>query len=369
MVILSPLSRFFPGFSMSNNNYKCDLSQKKKFSVSKTVISTIPWLIVSGLLWAGVFVKPTVTIEKVEKPAIEPRDNIYGVDVVDSENIWLVGSYGKILRSNDSGSTWRVQKTNVVNHFQDVSAWDNNKAVLVGNSGVVFITEDSGENWREVIVPKNDVANKLLRVHTYINGEAWSVGEFGTILRTRDYGHSWEKMREDEDVILNDIIKVNDSKTIAVGEFGTILISDNDGASWDLVELDFDIESSLMAIEFKDQFNGVAVGLDGLIIITEDGGTTWKRGITSGEKTSEHLMDIIWDESRDVWFSVGNKGAWVEIDSSLENLKSGIFDKMDLSWHTEINQVDGEYVAVGANVGKFSPKYNKFVELSDKLVW
>ena len=88
---------------MSNNNYKYDLSKKNKFSLSKTVISTIPWLIVSGLLWAGVFVKPTVTIEKVETPAIEPRDNIYGVDVVDSENIWLVGSYGKILRSNDSG--------------------------------------------------------------------------------------------------------------------------------------------------------------------------------------------------------------------------------------------------------------------------
>lgn len=363
------LADFFLVHSMSNNNYKCDLPQKNKFSISKTIISIIPWMIVSGLLWAGVFVKPTVTIEKVETPAIEPRDNIYGVDVVDSENIWLVGSYGKILRSNDSGSTWRLQKTKETNHFQDVSAWNNNKAVSVGNTGVVLITEDSGETWKEIIVPKNEVANKLLRVHTYINGEAWSVGEFGAILKTNDYGRSWGKMREDEDVILNDIIKINDSKVIAVGEFGTILISDNDGDSWSLVELDFDIESSLMAIEFKDQFNGLAVGLDGLIIKTEDGGITWQRVETSGGKVSEHLMDIIWDEDRNVWFSVGNKGVWVEIDNSLENLKSGIFDKMDLSWHTEINLVDGEYVAVGANVGKFSPKYNKFVELSDKLVW
>lgn len=353
---------------MSNNNYKCDLSQKNKFSVSKAVISTIPWLLVSGLLWAGIFVKPTVTIEEVEKPAIEPRDNIYGVDLIDGKNIWMAGSYGKILRSFDSGTTWRIQESNSTNHLQDISAWDNNKAVSIGNSGVVLITNDSGGNWIEIDVPKNDIANKLLRVHTYVNGEAWSVGEFGTILKTNNYGRTWKKMRENEDVILNDIIKVSDSRVIAVGEFGTILKSDNAGASWDLIESEFDIESSLMAIEFKDKLNGVAVGLDGLIIKTVDGGTTWQKGTNGRESVSEHLMDLIWDENRNVWFSVGNKGAWVEIDSNLENLKNGVFDKMDLSWHTEINQVDGEYVVVGANVGIFSPENNKFVELSDKLV-
>ena len=353
---------------MSNNNYKCDLSHKNKFSVSKTVISTIPWVIVSGLLWAGIFVKPTVTIEEVEKPAIEPRDNIYGVDVVDEISFWLVGSYGKILRSNDRGSTWYMQESNTEKHFQDISSWDSKRAVLVGNSGVVFITEDAGENWREIDVPKNEIANKLLRVHTYSNGEGWSVGEFGTILRTSNYGRSWEQARDNEDVILNDIIKFGNDQVIAVGEFGTILRSDDDGLSWNSVELNFEIESSLMAIEFKDDLNGIAVGLDGLIIHTDDGGVTWSKANPLGHHISEHLMDVVWDENRNVWFSVGNKGVWVQIDENIENIKAGVFDKMDLSWHTEIKIVNQEYLSVGANVGLFSPKYNKFVELSDKLV-
>lgn len=362
------LAGFSPGFSMLNSNYECELSQKSKFSVSKAVVSTIPWLIVSGLLWAGIFVKPVVTIKEVEKPAIEPRDNIYGVDVVDKKTIWLAGSYGKVLLSNDGGSSWKIQDTNIVNHIQDISSWDNERAISVGNSGVVIRTEDSGKTWKEVDVPKNDIANKLLRVHTYSDGEAWAVGEFGTILKTSNYGLTWEKMRENEDVILNDLIKVGSEKIIVVGEFGTILSSEDGGLTWGSVELSFDIESSLMAIEFSDELHGMAVGLDGLIIKTENGGATWEKVLGQGKKITEHLMDVIWDQNKEIWFSVGNKGVWVEVNKNHDSLKSGVFDKMDLSWHTEINFINGEYLAVGANVGVYNPEDNNFIELSHKLV-
>ncbi len=319
---------------------------QKAFSV---FLSLMPWAIVAALLWAGIFVKPHTVVEVVIPPAIEQRDNIFGISVVSKEQMWLAGNYGKILRSDDGGRSWSRQKTTTQKHLQDISAWDGQHAVAVGNGGVVLVTENGGRIWTEVSAPKSEIANKLIRVHTYVNGEAWAVGELGMIIHSKDFGQSWARMREEEDVIINDLIKLDDNNIFVVGEYGRLFHSRDGGKTWQ--DSYTESPSSLTAIEFRNPKQGVIVGLDGVILVTEDAGETWSLIESSMSGITEHLMDVQWSEQIKQWVAVGNKGKWIKFAGDLTKFYPSQLSLSDLSSHTELAVVDGGFITVGANVG------------------
>lgn len=63
------------------------------------------------------------------------------------------------------------------------------------------------------------------------------------------------------------------SRLIAVGERGHILVSDDRGASW--VQVEVPTSAMLTRVFFVDHLLGWAVGHDGNIVHTSDGGSTW----------------------------------------------------------------------------------------------
>jgi len=72
--------------------------------------------------------------------------------------------------------------------------------------------------------------------------------------------------------MLLDVEKV-DSRFVAVGDRGSILLS-SDGAHWEQVSVP--LRAMLTAVDFSDSQHGCAVGHDAGILMTSDGGTTWK---------------------------------------------------------------------------------------------
>ncbi|NIB44345.1 glycosyl hydrolase [Pseudomaricurvus alkylphenolicus] len=327
------------------------------------LLSFVPWSIVAGLLWAGIFVKPSAQVETVVPPPIDKRDKIYGVSTIATDLIWLAGNYGKILRSDDGGSSWVRQITDTRKHLQDISAWDSQRAVAVGNGGIVLVTEDGGNSWSEIEVPKSEIANKLIRVHAYEGGEAWAVGEVGMILSTTDYGKTWRRMREEEDIIMNDLIKLGDRRIFVVGEYGRMFRSDDNGKTWQ--DFDTDSQSSLTAIDFRTRQHGVIVGLDGVILTTTDAGQSWRLTESKDSGNTEHLMDVQWSGDINRWISVGNKGKWMTFSSELNAYEAGNLSKTDLSSHTELALVQGGMIAVGANVGYLDFKTDEFTTLGN----
>ncbi|RLA49257.1 MAG: glycosyl hydrolase [Gammaproteobacteria bacterium] len=326
-------------------------------------LSCMPWAIVATLLWAGIFVKPTPDVQVVIPPAIEDRDKIYGIAALTSETLWIVGNYGKILRSEDAGQTWSGQDSTTEKHLQDISAWDSDHAVAVGNGGIVLVTENGGKTWDEIDVPRSEIANKLIRVHTYADGEAWAVGELGMILHSVDYGRTWTRMREEEDVIMNDLIKLDDGKIFVVGEYGRIFRSEDNGQTW---QDDYtDSPSSLTAIDFRSPQHGVIVGLDGVILATEDSGETWTMISSDISGNTEHLMDVQWSEQINKWVTVGNKSRWVRFSGDLTEFSASNLSPIDLSSHTELAVLDNGVIAVGANVCTVDYEGNKYTTLGN----
>ena len=319
-----------------------------------TLISILPWAIVATLLWAGIFVKPKAVIEEVITAPINVRDNIFGVAHVSGDKYLVAGNYGKLLITEDGGKTWKDQDSTVDVHLQDISAWDENRAVAVGNMGTTLMTEDGGKSWVSVESPKSDVANKLLKVHTYPGGEALAVGEMGMIIRSMDYGKTWKMLREENDIFMNDVVKVDANTIWVAAEYGQIFKSADNGATWE--ELFTDSPNSFAAMDAKNPQEITIVGLAGVVVSTRDGGETWTYISPEQSGMTEHLMDVQWSDAIDRWVAIGNKGKWMTFTSELTDFQPMNISTTDYTSHTEMEIVGDKGLAVGATVGSLDIK-------------
>ncbi|WP_044874020.1 YCF48-related protein [Pseudomonas sp. LFM046] len=312
----------------------------------KALMTVLPWSIIAGLLWAGLFIKPQPVGGTVTPPALERRDHFYGLALAADGEVWACGSNGKILAIAPDGQVRRLP-TPTDRTLQDVAIWDAAHAVAVGNDGVILHSQDAGRNWQLAEgVPRSDVANKLNRVRVAAGGLAIATGEMGALLVSRDYGQTWQRLREEEDVAWNDVAILDGGRLVVVGEFGRVLLSDDQGQSWE--EIAAPVPGSLMSVQFRDGQNGVAVGLEGALLVTRDGGRNWE---TVELGVTEHLFDVLWNPQQQRWFATGSLGRWVSGNG--EDWKSGALDERNLSWHTRALVNGGATWLAGADIGRW----------------
>ena len=104
---------------------------------------------------------------------------------------WAAGSFTTIQGSADQGETWTETSLNedaILNNLQFI---DSDNAFITGEYGLVLRTRDGGENW--------DYAGYLpdeFYAHTsYFRSEdeGWVGGLNGFIYHTTDSGESWER--------------------------------------------------------------------------------------------------------------------------------------------------------------------------------
>jgi len=356
-----------------------------KGKLIKLGLSAIPWLIIAALIWAGLFIKPQPVGFTVQPPSIERTDSFYGIASPAKGVLWIAGNKGKVVRSQDDGNTWTLQKTPTVEHLQDIASWDDKRAVAVGNKGVVIVTEDGGSTWTEVTVPLSKVSNKLLRVKTLPDGRAWAVGEMGALLESTDYGKTWQRQRDEEDSAWNDVTFLDADNGWLMGEAGRMMKTSDGGKTWQPVASQ--VKISLMAVAFRDAANGVAVGLEGSLLATHDGGKTWtllpraKRpsgglsvdgpGTATNkqrvlEEAGEHLFDVTWNEAQQIWFAVGNQGVWIRGNKEADTWVAGRIDARDMAWHTRVLVAHGHMYLAGARVGEWNVQQNAWRAFSSK---
>lgn len=317
-------------------------------------LGLIPWLIIGGLLWAALFIKPKPSGSSVQPPVLERRDHYYGIAYAGANALLAVGTGGKILRIEAGSGRAERMPTPTGETLQDIAVWDEEGGntehmVAVGNDGVILVSADGGARWAQVpALPRSEIANKLIRVRTASGGLAVASGEMGALLMSRDFGASWVRVREEEDLAWNDVALIGESRLVAVGEFGRVIVSEDKGANW--VEVPEPVMSSLMSVAFRNASEGVAVGLEGVALVTNDGGLNWTQadlGIT------EHLFDVSWDAATQRWVGAGALGRWIRADAEAQRWETGRLDERDLSWHTRVLPIAGQIWFAGANLGSW----------------
>jgi photosystem II stability/assembly factor-like uncharacterized protein len=311
-------------------------------SIRRAALSALPLAIVAGLMYAAFFIKPQVHGASTMRPVIEKRDRFYGVTNPAEDVVWAAGNHGKIVRSEDYGKSWTAQGSGTAQHLQTIAAWDERRAVAAGNSGTVVVTADAGNTWRTAELPAQAAERKLIRVRTYADGSAWVVGELGTVLVAEEFGVRWKDVSGGGDVTWNDVGAFGSGACI-VGEFGRIRCSRDGYRSW--ADEPSPVKSSLTAVAFRNETDGMAVGLEGVIVVTNDAGRHWQ---VLPRTTEQHLYDVLWDGAR--WLAVGDKGVTLVGNTAAQQWQEVKSGESSASWHTQVVGRDGRYVSVGQGV-------------------
>ncbi|MDR6522316.1 photosystem II stability/assembly factor-like uncharacterized protein [Variovorax paradoxus] len=200
------------------------------------------------------------------------------VSFIDARQGWAAGHWGVILHTTDGGETWQVQRSDAA---QDrplfaVHFFDEKQGVAVGLWSLVLRTEDGGEHWQPVELAPPEGGKRadlnLFGLFADARGQLFAPGERGMVLRSDDKGRSWKYMKTGYAGSFWSGIAAPSGGLLVAGLRGSMYRSVDDGGSWQRV--DTHTESSITALARAGK-KIVGVGLDGLVLSSEDGGVSF----------------------------------------------------------------------------------------------
>lgn len=228
-----------------------------------------------------------------------------GVQFVDSERGWAVGSRGTILHTADGGQHWKNQASGTREFLRSVAFVDAQHGWVVGTRGTIRYTADGGQTWEPQTADTRETLNSVVFVDNQIGwavGGSGRVGGSGEIWHTADGGQTWTAQATEEGVLLLSSAFADAANGWVVGSAGKILHTTDGGQTWR--PQDSNTEAMLASVKFMDARRGWVVGDDGTVRRTTDGGKTWTaqtapRGLSLGS--------VAFVDARRVW-AVGEEG-------------------------------------------------------------
>lgn len=221
------------------------------------------------------------------------KEDMYAVDFINEKEGWACGIRGAIFHTTDGGIIWENQSLKTNLPLNAISFSGSQVGWVVGYGGIIFHTVNGGKTWVGQSPPKK---KHLLAVKALSSEICWAVGDWGTILYTEDGGKTWIDRTYPKDVVIYDIDFQGDEGWMC-GEFGTILYTKDKGKAWSLQTTG--IETTIFGLSFTSKKVGVAVGLSGVILRTENGGKTWEKvkGFQNNPEKADHLQGDEWRRS------------------------------------------------------------------------
>jgi photosystem II stability/assembly factor-like uncharacterized protein len=144
----------------------------------------------------------------------------------------------------------------------------------------VFALSDDGALWtfEGGVLARRMTQPGARAVHATVAGDVVMLAGRG-ITRSRTAGTTWEPLAVDPDLVWNDIRVNADGSAVAVGEHGAIANIDATGQ----VSVQYVGEATLHTLHTHHNAVGYAAGDDGVVLITDDVGASWRIGPNVGK--------------------------------------------------------------------------------------
>jgi photosystem II stability/assembly factor-like uncharacterized protein len=200
--------------------------------------------------------------------------DLFRIAAVDAEHVRVSGSDGTLLRSDDGGKTWSSQTIHHITYFS-IAFTDADHGVAVGEFSTVMGTDDGGKTWQLRYGGNlgDFQANPYLSVAFAKSGQqGWALGLNGEILVTNDGGKTWQPQKLATDAAIYTAARDSAAGDLwLAGQDGEMMNLSPDGHLTIAPRVVF---NDLTDMAFAGKL-GLAVGLDGTILRTADGGKEW----------------------------------------------------------------------------------------------
>jgi|YNPNPStandDraft_1061719.scaffolds.fasta_scaffold45267_2 photosystem II stability/assembly factor-like uncharacterized protein len=251
-------------------------------------LQKIPWLPITVIGLVFLFGSPLESA--AAKDGFPVHDDLFSISFPTERDGWACGRFGTILRTSDGGATWTRQTSGTTFTLSSIYFTDTQNGWAVGNGGTILHTRDGGLKWE----PQQSPVEQFHMGVLFLTPEkGFIVSERTHILGTLDGGSTWSVVFQDEDYILKGLSFCDAQNGWAVGEFGYIYHTGDGGEHWEkqagFFELDPETgdirgEEFLFDVAAIDPLTVLAVGIQGIVKMSQDGGKTWQ-GVEIGSPT------------------------------------------------------------------------------------
>ena len=270
---------------------------------------------------------------------------LHSVFFVDERSGWAAGSKGALLSTTDGGATWELRKRPTEDALRDIFFHDAETGWLVCERSIfkpmekeesisyLLKTTDGGAHWSRVEVTRGpDVDLKLAGLRFADREHGWVYGELGALFLTSDGGKTWSRQRVPTRHLLLSASFLDAQTGWLSGGGMTVLKTSDGGATWragtvflvadgggaqrpkestrgEPEQLEPETRQvggrRLNAVWFATPVRGWAVGGEGVILATVDGGLTWRPQMSG---VGDDLYDVRFFNEAEGW-AVGRGGA------------------------------------------------------------
>ncbi len=194
-----------------------------------------------------------------------------GIYFRDTLNGWLAEPHEGLLATTDGGRSWESKTSSVIT-LSSVTFVDPGHGFAWGGSGQ-YSSVDSGMTWARSIDTLSFGNGQMLSPTLGFNAAG-----FGSLFRTTDGGASWANLcSKVTSVVVSGIALRSQNEIWAAGgsnlSGGELLVSTDRGTSWSKKVVHF--PQWLRDIAFTDSLTGWAVGGQGSIVTSTNGGDLW----------------------------------------------------------------------------------------------
>lgn len=217
---------------------------------------------------------------------------------------WAAGDSGLVVKSTDGGQNWQLVDPPTGYDIGTIQFVNESVGYLCGGElhfkdlpypldstyshGVILKTVDSGQSWQTLFAD----TVMIHQIH-FINAQTgWAVGTaawmkppfFSSvradyIFKTTDGGQSWQQGLYNGSIEMPSLSRIyfaNKQLGFALGFNGEVLRSTDGGNTWQNISVVQRSVHHFGGAYFTDALNGYIVGADGVIVQTEDGGASWE---------------------------------------------------------------------------------------------
>ena len=156
-----------------------------------------------------------------------------------------------IYKTEDGGETWNIKlETGDWPGLYDMYFWDADNGIAVGRA--VFRTTDGGETWTDTLTLSSVYSPEI---YVYMN-QVTAVGSGGQIYQSTDFGVTWNSQTSGTEKYLEGVFFINALNGWAVGDNGTIIHTTNGGVSFVQEEQIIELPTKfLLSQNYPNPFN------------------------------------------------------------------------------------------------------------------